>query len=146
MGRVDRLYKKKNIFNELFGSLCFEVETSYYDASGDYLCFYVIVKSKIDFINEEIIATVTSIKGNINRKIERFFKANIPPQKVNKQCQITLLQEDASEILFSDDWNLMYPDLLMDAMEETLRTIKVRDEHGYPIYLPLKIRDIYLEE
>lgn len=146
MGLVEELYEKEKIFNELFGSIDFVIETKDYYNYPDkiYESYIVNVKSNVNLIREEIFTVITSVQGEIHETIERFFKTSIPPQSINNLWDITLDPIDAVEFLFSDDWNIRYPKILKGDIEKNITLIEVQDENGKLTDYDLKVRDIYL--
>jgi len=145
MGDFEDLYRRSRIFNQLFGQVTVGIETNLYDESlRDYAVFYVDVMNQVDLINETITALATSIDATIPISVFSFFRADIPPQSVQRQINIELLNEDARELLLSDDWNLDYLDQLFDAVEQTIDCVPVVDEQGQKRYYYLKVRDLFM--
>lgn len=143
MGQVEELYKKRQIFNDLFSTIYFDIETAYKDSDGDFICFEVCVKSDLDVIDEMITATLVSITGELEKDIFRFFRHSIPAQNVESYNEVILFKEDAIELLFTDTWNFDYPRLLEKAIYNKIRSIEVLDEQDYWIDLPLYARGVY---
>ena len=146
VGKVKELYNNKEIFDKLFGTFEIVVETKdcyFVNGAKTYESFYVTTKSRVDIVAEEVMAVVTSIRGELHETITRLFKSDIPPQVIYKSYELELLEVDASELLLTDDWNSEYPELLMDAIEETITSIQVKDEEGRNTHYPVRVRDIY---
>ena len=146
MGAVSELYKESQIFDSLFKSVVVVIETNdYSDTEDDYIKYFVTVESHLDLITEKIKARVTFIEANITDTIFRFFRADIPPQRVTVKQKTHLFTMDARELLFSNDWNTEYPELLFDALEEKLLCIDLEDVNGKKTSYFYKSRDFYLK-
>ena len=114
VGKVKELYNNKEIFDKLFSTFEIVVETKdcyFVNGAKYYESFYVTINSRVDIVAEEVVAVVTSIRGEIHETITRFFKSDIPPQVSYKSNGLELLEVDASELLLTDDWNSEYPEL-----------------------------------
>ncbi len=143
LGQVEELYKKKQIFEDLFSTIYFDVETSYRDSNGDYICFEACVTSVMDVIDETIVATLIDLQGEFEDDIFRFFRSAIPAQEIELDEEIVLFEEDAVDLLFTDTWNQDYPDLIRKKIYSLIRTIDVIDEQDRWTVLPLNVRGIY---
>lgn len=137
MGIVEELYEKKKIFNDLFGSLAIAIEGK----DGD---LYVIkVKSEVYVVEEKVEAVITLIEGEINEKIEKIFRTPIQPQDISFECNHLILSVNAVELLFTDNWNSVYPDLLLESVEQNFGLIEVVNENNKPVGHNIRYKSIY---
>ncbi|GGH88663.1 hypothetical protein JOD43_004316 [Pullulanibacillus pueri] len=147
MGAVEDLYRKSQVFDSLFKTVVVVIETNdYSEEEEDYIKYYLTVESTVNVIYEEITAKVTLLDVAITDTIYRFFRSDIPPQRIKTPLALPLFTEDAEELLFTDDWNNEYPELLFDAIEDTMPYVKVRDVNGKSIRYFFNIREMYLDE
>jgi|GEM_PF-2320580 len=145
MGDFENLYRRSRIFNQLFGQVTVGIETNLYDeALRDYVVLYVDVMNQVDLIHEEVTALATSVDVTIPIPVFSFFHADIPPQSVQRQINIELLNEDARELLLSDEWKFEYLDRLFDSVEQNIDCVPVIDEQGKKRYYYIKIRDLFM--
>ncbi|WP_047979722.1 hypothetical protein [Ornithinibacillus contaminans] len=137
MGLVEELYEKKKIFNELFGSLAIAIEGK----DGD--LYVIIVKSEVYVVEEKVEAAITLLEGEINERIEKVFRIPIPPQDISFKCNHLILSVNAVDLLFTDNWNSVYPDLLLESVEQNFGLIEVVNENNKPVDHNIRYKGIY---
>jgi hypothetical protein len=151
LGIIEELYEKRKVFNAIFKSRVVAIVTNKYYYHPDdnskkiYEKIYVKVNSKLDLQNEEIVMEFGNIYGEIHYTIERFFKSSIPPQDF--KCgfgERRFLYYDAKDVLLEDRWNILYEDLLCEAVIREVTSIEVEDQFGKCIDYYFKVEDVYL--